>query len=154
MWLLLVYIAVAGAIGGLVNALITDKGFIMPSKEEMDGVTICWRPGWIGNVIIGAISATISWGLYGPLAAFVIAGTTEALQANTSPDKIGLTLSSLVGAALVGTGGARWLTNEVDKSLLKATASKAANAQPNPIASQQIAIASPHLAFTIAKGLK
>jgi hypothetical protein len=44
---------------------------------------------------------------------------------------------------LVGVGGARWLTNEVDKNLLKATAAKAAGANPNLRAGQQIALASP-----------
>src|SRR5438552_3140303 len=119
MWLLLLYIAFAGALGGVVNALVTDKGFYLPSKEQVDAITI-YKPGWIGNVLLGAIAAAISWGLYGPLAAYFIAGTPEAMKTNTTPDKIGLTLSSLVGAALLGVGGARWLTSEVDKNLLKA----------------------------------
>lgn len=152
MWLLLLYIASAGGIGGVVNALVTDKGFYLPSKEQVDDLTI-YRPGWIGNVIIGAISATISWGLYGPVAALFIAGTAEAMKTNTAPDKIGLTLSSLVGAALIGVGGARWLTNEVDKTLLKAAASKAAGAQSSPSASQQMALASPIQALNIAKNM-
>jgi hypothetical protein len=154
MWLLLLYVAVAGAIGGVVNALVTEKGFFLPSKERVDDAITIYRPGWIGNVVIGALAATISWGLYGPLAAYFIAGTVEALKTNTAPDKIGLTLSSLVGAALIGVGGARWLTNEVDKSLLKAAASKAASAPSSPSASQQIALASPTQALNIAKNLK
>jgi hypothetical protein len=153
MWLLLLYVTLAGAVGGVVNALVTDKGFLLPSKEQVDALTI-YRPGWIGNVIIGAIAAAISWGLYGPLAAYYIAGTAEALKRNTSPEQIGLALSSLVGAVLIGVGGARWLTNEVDKSLLKAAASKAASAQSTPSASQQIALASPIQAFNIAKSMK
>ena len=153
MWRLLFYVALAGAVGGVVNALITDKGFFLPSKEHVDSITI-YRPGWIGNVVIGAIAAAVSWGLYGPLAAYYIAGTPEALKTNTAPDKVGLALASLVGAVLIGVGGARWLTNEVDKSLLKAAASKAAGAQGTPSASQQIALASPIQAFNIAKSMK
>ena len=153
MWLLLLYVALAGAVGGVVNALVTDKGFRLPRTEQVDAITI-YCPGWIGNVITGAIAAAISWGLYGPLAAYYIAGTAEALKAHAAPDQIGLTLSSLVGAVLIGVGGARWLTNEVDKTLLKAAASKAASAQSTPSAAQQIALASPMQAFNIAKAMR
>jgi hypothetical protein len=153
MWLLLFYVAIAGAVGGVVNALVTDKGFLLPSKEHVDAITI-YRPGWIGNVVIGAIAAAVSWGLYGPLAGYTIAGAAEALKTNTPADQIGLALSSLVGAVLIGVGGARWLTNEVDKNLLKAAASKAAGAQSTPSASLQIALASPIQALTIAKNMK
>jgi hypothetical protein len=146
-------IAVAGGIGGVVNALIADRGFFPPRKEQMDNVII-WRPGWIGNVIIGVVSAIVSWGLYGPLAAYFIVGPTETLNANLSPEKIGLTLSSLVGAMLIGVGGARWLTNEVDKNLLRATASKAAGAKSDMKASKEIALATPMQAFNIAMRLK
>ena len=152
MWLLLLYVAIAGSIGGVVNALLTDKGFRMPGKEQAEHTTI-YRPGWIGNVLVGAIAAAVSWGLYGPLAAYYVAGTSEALKANASRETIGLTLSSLVGAVLIGIGGARWLTNEVDKSLLKATATMAANAQPTGNEAEQIALASPLQAFNIAKGM-
>src|SRR5215204_6379991 len=152
MWLLLTYVGIAGALGGLVNALITDKGFYLPAKEQVDAITI-YKPGWIGNVLIGAIAAAISWGLHGPLASYFIAGTQEAMTTNTTPEKIGLTLSSLVGAALIGVGGARWLTSEVDKTLLKAAASKAASKSPDSTASQQIGLATPKEALDIAKSM-
>lgn len=146
MWWLLLYVASAGAVGGVVNALITDNGLSLPSKEEVDGVKI-YRPGWIGNVVIGSIAAAVSWGLYGPFAAYNIAGAVDALKT----DNVGLTLSSLVGAVLVGVGGARWLTNEVDKSLLKAAASTAAGAEATKDAAREIALASPIDALNIAK---
>jgi hypothetical protein len=152
MWWLLVWIVGAGAVGGIVNALITDQGFKLPGRDKVDTITI-YRPGWIGNVIIGAIAAGVSWGLYGPLAAHYIAGTPEALQANATPEKIGVALSSLVGAVLVGVGGARWLSNEVDKTVLKVVASKLAGAQPTPSLAHRIAFASPSEALEIAKRL-
>ncbi len=152
MWLLLLYVAAAGAVGGVVNALITDKGFRLPSRETVGEIKI-YAPGWIGNVLIGAVAAMVSWGLYGPMAAYTIAGTAAALEANPSADRIGLALSSLVGATLIGVGGARWLTNEVDKSLLRAAASKAASAQATPAAAQLIALATPKEALNIAKNL-
>ncbi|MFA4966430.1 MAG: hypothetical protein WC709_12475 [Thermoleophilia bacterium] len=149
---MLLFVALAGAVGGVVNALLSDGGFRMPGRERATNATIL-RPGWIGNVLVGAVAAAVSWGLYGPLAAYYVAGTSEALAANTEPETIGLALSSLVGAVLIGVGGARWLTNEVDKNLLKATASMAATAQGTGKEAEQIALASPLQAFNIAKGM-
>ncbi len=154
MWLLLLYVAIAGGIGGVLNALMTDKGFRLPSMVVVDANTIL-QPGWIGNVVIGAIAAVISWGLYGPLASYTIAGTTQAItSAANSPEKIGLALSSLVGAVLVGVAGARWLTNEVDKNLLRAAASKAADAPGSPTVARQIALAPPREALKLAQSMK
>ncbi len=95
----------------------------------------------------------VSWGLYGPLSSVLIAGTEEALKANVSPDKVGLSLASLVGAVMIGVAGARWLTNEVDKSLLKAAAAQAAGANSSAGDSQKIAMASPAQALNIAKSM-
>jgi hypothetical protein len=66
---------------------------------------------------------------------------------------IGISLSSLAGAILVGVGGAKWLTNEVDKKLLRAAATEAAAGQPTLGASRRIAVASPSEALRIAKSL-
>ncbi|MBD2255510.1 hypothetical protein [Nostoc parmelioides] len=124
-WSLLLIIACAGAVGGLINALLSDNGFVLPRTEKINNGNSIIRPGFIGNVLIGAISAAISWGLYGPMAYYVIAGSPNL---NQNPvESSGITLSSLVGAVLVGVGGARWLTNEVDKTLLKVAASEAAS---------------------------
>ena len=68
-WNLLLIICAAGAVGGIVNALMTDNGFVMPLRETTDGATII-RPGFFGNVVIGAVAAGISWGLYGPAMIF------------------------------------------------------------------------------------
>jgi hypothetical protein len=67
---------------------------------------------------------------------------------------LGISLASLVGAVLVGVGGARWLTNEVDKNLLKAAASKAASSQADATAAQKIALASPVQALDIAGSMR
>jgi hypothetical protein len=152
MWLLLLYIALAGGVGGVVNALINDKGFRMPGKVTVDG-NIIFQPGWIGNVVLGAIAAVISWGLYGPLATHVIAGTVAASKNPAISDDAVLVLSSLVGAALVGVAGARWFTNEVDKNLLRAAASKAAGGAGSPDAARRIALARPLQALEIAQAM-
>jgi hypothetical protein len=86
MWLILLYVFLAGAVGGAVNALMTDNGFILPKSEDVDGKTTLLRPGYLGNILIGAVGAVVSWGLYGPLSSFNIVGTSEALNATVSPD--------------------------------------------------------------------
>jgi hypothetical protein len=65
-WIPLGAILLSGAVGGIINALFTDNGFIMPREEIADNVCIL-RPGVVGNVLLGSIAAFISWGLYGRL---------------------------------------------------------------------------------------
>jgi len=55
-----------------------------------------------------------------------------------------------VGGLLVGVGGARWLSNEVDKKLLRAAASKAASGQPDDQKAIRISAAPPAEALRIA----
>ncbi len=45
-------ISVSGAAGGVVNALLTDNGFILPTRVKQ-----IWCPGFISNVLIGTFSA-------------------------------------------------------------------------------------------------
>jgi hypothetical protein len=100
----------------------------------------------LGNIFIGAISAGVSWGLYGSLANEIIVTLIEKSER-------GITLSALAGAVLVGMGGARWLTNEVDKTLLTAAASRATASQADSVAAQKIASASPAQVLNIVKSL-
>ncbi|MCI0638376.1 MAG: hypothetical protein L0Y70_04835 [Gemmataceae bacterium] len=124
-WILAIVFG-AGAIGGVVNAVITDNRFVFPKRAE--GTTIL-RPGGIGNIFVSGIAASVSWGLYGPFAAMNLFGDTS------SGATASLTLSGFVGAVLVEMGGARWLTSEVDKSLLReAGATAARNAKNQPLA--------------------
>ena len=146
-------VLLAGAVGGAVNALMTDNGFLLPKSETtLSGATIL-RPGYVGNMLIGGVAALVSWGLYGPLGGYIVAGTTQALQANAAPERLGLSLASLVGGLLVGVGGARWLSNEVDKNLLRAAASSAASKAPSESASKTIAMGTPAEALSVAKGM-
>jgi hypothetical protein len=147
LWILLLIVFIAGAAGGIVNALLSDNGFILP-KPEKAGSTKIIRPGFLGNALISGVAACISWGLYGPFATVYIAGGPKP-TGDTS--QAGLTLSALLGAVLVGVAGARWLTNEVDKNLLKAAASEAAESQASPEKARQIAMASPAEALRISQ---
>ncbi len=106
-WVCVVLIASAGSIGGLLNTIMSDNGFPLPRR--IGGV---WCPGALWNVFVGAVSALTSWALYGSGAGIDLA--------NPSPrEQISLRLGALAGALIVGMAGSKWLTNEVDKSLLK-----------------------------------
>jgi hypothetical protein len=147
-WNLLLIVCAAGGAGGIVNALLTDNGFILPRTETATQVKII-RPGVIGNIIIGAVAAGISWGLYGPFNLAVVFGATPP-SADPLPQPY-LTLAALVGAVLVGIAGAKWLTNEVDKKLLRAAAGEAAARPSKPDAAREIMLAMPADALSIAK---
>ena len=106
-WFCALLITLAGAIGGVVNALLTDNGFVRPRL-----IHNIWCPGFISNVLIGAFSAFSSWAFYG-------SGSSVELTQLNERTAMSLRFSALAGAFLVGVAGARWLTNEVDKRLLR-----------------------------------
>lgn len=124
-WTCAALIATAGAIGGVINALLTDNGFVLPSRVH--GV---WCPGFLTNVLVGAFSAFASWAFYGSGASVDLAQMSERAQ-------ISLRFSALAGALLVGVAGARWITNEVDKQLLRESVREAAKKSiPNEVCDQ------------------
>lgn len=147
-WIPLGIVVLGGAVGGVINAIISDNGFIVPREETIENVSI-FRPGIIGNVFLGAVAAFVSWGLYGSYSGVLLLGGSPGAMT----EKINISLSAIAGAILIGIGGARWLTNEVDKSLLKTAAVTAAVAQPSSENSQKMVIASPAQTFNIAKGM-
>jgi hypothetical protein len=108
-WSVLGCVAAAGAIGGVVNALLSDNTIIIP--KEKAGIL---RPGVLGNIFLGAFGAVVSWGLYGPLKDSVLIGPRPGGEVSAN-----LTVTALVGAALAGVGGARIITSEVDKRYLR-----------------------------------
>ena len=106
-WICAALIAVAGGLGGVINALISDNGFILPRTRR--GI---WCLGFISNVLVGAFAAFSSWAFYG-------SGASIDLAQVTTQSQISLRFSALAGALLVGVAGAKWITGEVDKKLLK-----------------------------------
>lgn len=74
-WTCAVLIAVAGGLGGVVNALISDNGFILPRTRR--GI---WCLGFISNVLVGAFAAFSSWSFYGSGAGVDLALITEQTQ--------------------------------------------------------------------------
>lgn len=132
-WLILLFVALAGGLGGIVNSLLTDNGFALPKLDA--GIL---RPGVVGNVILGAFGAAVTWGLYGPLKDAVIFGVHPENEVGAS-----LTITALVGAALAGAGGARVITNEIDKRFLRNAAADAAAKDAKPELAKTMATATP-----------
>ena len=87
-WTIAIVIVVSGGIGGFANAL--NAGDLhLPHRAGN-----VYSPGWIGNVIIGAIAAVVWWGLYGPMAKVALIGES----ANVVP--ISMTFADVAGAIL------------------------------------------------------
>lgn len=108
-WFIALSIFSAGCVGGFVNALVSGE-LKLPRTDEEAHV---YRPGWIGTVIVGGVAAAASWGLYGPLAEITLLGTA----ADTGAAPV-LRVSEFFGALILGFGGGRWLTAELDRVLL------------------------------------
>ena len=129
-WICALLITTAGALGGVVNALLTDNGFVLPKLLKR-----IWCPGFLSNILIGAFSAFASWSFYGSGA-----GVDLATDANTL---ISLRFSALAGAFLVGVAGSRWLTNEVDKKLLRESVKEVAKQNLRPDEADELIKESP-----------
>jgi membrane associated rhomboid family serine protease len=107
-WICFLLIGISGAVGGIVNALMTDNGFMLP---RIRNTVLC--PGFMTNLIIGAAAALASWAFY---------GSGAGIDLGSMPGEravISFKFSALAGAFLVGVAGAKWITGEADKKLLK-----------------------------------
>lgn len=140
LWTLLGWVAGSGALGGLINAFISDNGLRIPGLEKVNGSKII-RLGFIGNCVIGAVAAALSWGLYGPFADMYIIGGSSSQDVTSQ--KLGLTILALLSAVLVGFSGVRWITNEAEKKFLRLSGSEAANKPSNPNLARSFLTAKP-----------
>jgi hypothetical protein len=102
----IVFIAVAGLVGGLLNALFAAEGFIFSRVGTLPDGRKIWRPGFLGNVFVGMVTALVLTALYSPLG---------SISLGSAPATYDLTLAKLAGAFLSGLGGARLLTQEVGR---------------------------------------
>ncbi|MFF4160656.1 hypothetical protein [Streptomyces sp. NPDC001678] len=125
--------AAAGAVGGVVNALLSDNELVLP--REKAGVL---QPGFLGNALLGSFAAVVTWGLYGPLKEAVLLGSRPVGELPVS-----MTVTALVGAALTGVGGARVVTAEVDKRYLRSAGANAAITPADPQLATALRTASP-----------
>lgn len=173
LWQLMSIVFASGALGGVISSLLSDQGFALPGRSAAGtdaNAAVVIRPGFFGNVLIGAVAAVASWGLYGTFASHAIV-TAKSVK-STAPmvtaipnvsgsqgssgtsETFDLPLSALVSAFLIGVGGTRWLSAEVDKKVLAAAASKAAGSKSDAAAASRMVGASPSGILAIAEQLK
>ncbi len=107
-WAIIIAVFAAGCFGGLTNAAIAGELGLPHSDAEAK----VFRPGWLGNVLVGGVAALVFWGLYGPMAAAVVIGPS-----NPQGSPAVLHVSELFGALLTGVGGGRLLTAAVAKEI-------------------------------------
>jgi hypothetical protein len=131
---------VAGLLGGVINAYLSDNGFLLPKVDTASSGQRIWRPGVMGNLIVGFGASVVFWLLNTDF------GAIQQIVSNENMRAIG-------GALLAGVAGARVLTNEIDKRLLQAAAADAAASKGSPGDSGRIQNASPAAALQIAKSL-
>lgn len=145
-WAMTLVVIGAGGLGGVVASMLSeDRGFLRPTKVAAASGTI-YRPGWIGLIVTGGISSWLSWGLYGSVSSVPVTGGGSNYT---------LTMGTICGAVLVGAGGSKWLSSQVDKSLLQQAAAAAAVAAPaQPAEAQTIATGSPAEVLDAAKALE
>lgn len=146
-WEMAAVIAGAGAVGGIVNALLSssNNGFKIQWPSEGKGGVL--QLGVLGNVLLGAFAALITWGLYGPLKDAILLGSAPAGQLPAN-----LAVTAVVGAALAGAGGARVISGQLDTKALQITAAKAALEPPNPELAMAIATSPAAAMLAAAKG--
>jgi hypothetical protein len=135
--LILVSIFGLGGLGSLVSAFLGDNGWHLPEIDE--GI---FRPGWIGNVLVGGLAAVASWAMANSAN---LRETVSSLQFPTA---------TLANALVIGFGGASWFKSQAEKSILQKTAAVAASKSPDSASANTIATASPMQALKAANNMK
>lgn len=142
----LIWLGIAGAVGGLIGQAISGPGLLLPhiKRTEGNGYLV---PGFLGAMLGGILASIINWLVYGPFAdTTVVGGPEEAANAAasganvaaTSPE-YSITALMLGTSLLIGLVGARWLSTETEKRLFKATAEEAARKPADPQLADTIA---------------
>jgi hypothetical protein len=135
---------VIGGVGGALNAVLSDHARLLPSVVTLTpGGTRVVRIGIVGNILTGTVvTLCLFW-------AIQAAGST--LNANGG---IGLVLLGLIDL-FISFVSARWLTNEVDKLVLRKAVFKAASAPAaHPDTVDQMELAPPYTLYTLADRLQ
>jgi uncharacterized membrane protein YjfL (UPF0719 family) len=102
-WTIAVVVSLSGALGGFVNAFLTGSLHLPRRTEDR------YAPGWIGNVVVGAVVAFLLWDLYDP------SSTAAVIGEGSSNAKGILTIAEVAGSIVVGIGAARLLSSGVEK---------------------------------------
>jgi hypothetical protein len=136
-------VLVIGGAGGALNALLSDHARLWPSVVTLTpGGTRVVRVGIIGNVLTGAAAAVC---LY-----FALQATGSTLSVKDGLGLVLLGCSNLFIAFVT----ARWVTNEVDKAVLRKAVFKAASAPAaHPDTVGQMELAPPYTIYTLVDRL-
>lgn len=135
--LILAWIFGLGGLGSIVSAFIGDNGWHLPMMDN--GI---FRPGWIGNFLVGGLAAVASFGM---------ANSSDLFEKTSS---LKFTTSVLANALVIGFGGASWFKSQAEKMILQKTAVVAAGKQPDPNAAKAIATSSPIEALRAAISMR
>ncbi len=108
-WTIALVVSLCGAVGGFVNALL-EGDLRLPHRDDDT-----YSPGWIGNVLVGAVAALVLWGAYHPSSRFAVVGE------RISDTKGILTIAEMAGSIVAGIGGARLLSSKVKKKRVSGT---------------------------------
>lgn len=139
-------LAGAGAAGGGINAILVDNVY---GKEKRGGRW--WAAAFALNMVIGAVAALFSWAAYGAMSSYPVFG----LPPQGAPQPIEtFTWSAWATAFIIGVGGPRWISNEVDKRILTIGASKAAARKPSLKVSQDMQWAGPARLRSLAESME
>jgi hypothetical protein len=134
------WIPVAGAVGGLLNGLVSDNRFFWPRRLAADAPRNIMVPGLALNVLVGGVVAT------GVFRAF-----TDGVSLSDAPQNAPLTVGI---AFILGSLAARWMTSETDKRILRAALLRACAAPAaHPDTVKAIASAPPQAALQAANDL-
>lgn len=134
---------VIGGVGGGLNAVLSDHARLLPSVVTLSpGGTRVVRVGIVGNILTGVtVALLLFW-------AIQAAGST--LNANGG---LGLVLLGFIDL-FISFVSARWVTNEVDKLVLRKAVFKAASAPAaHPDTVDQMELAPPYALYTLADRL-
>jgi hypothetical protein len=131
-------IVLMGGLGSLVSAFVGDSGWHLPMLDN--GI---FRPGYLGNMLVGALAALASWGMQ---KATVLIGS--------SPGQLSFSTADMANAIVIGFGGASWFKSQLEKVILQKTAVVAASKQGDPVAAGQIATSTPMEALKAANNMK
>ena len=58
-------VILCGALGGLINSLLTENGFTYPSTVQLENGKKRWEPGVYGIIILGIAASVIFFGFVG-----------------------------------------------------------------------------------------
>jgi len=131
-------VVLMGSLGSLGSSFLGDSGWHLPMNE--DGIV---RPGYLGNMLIGALAALASWGMQ--KGAVLIGSPASVLSFSTA---------DMAHAIVIGFAGASWFKSHIEKVILQRTAVVAASKAADPTAASQIATATPMEALKVANSMK